>query len=209
MYGVGAVAIAASGEARIGPLAIAGGFVALAMGALAGGRLLGRPRTLEPAMTVGDVRPVAIAAFVAVGMAGYAWLAMRYGIPLLSDNVQAIRTAYGGVPLDLFRWLVPPAALVAVGVAVARPSPRTNAAAVAAIAAVVRLEVLAGSRALPFELGVAALLVVLWAGRHINRRAWLLVGVAAIALFVGVLFARAGETRSFQGAADAIAFAAN
>jgi hypothetical protein len=113
------------------------------------------------------------------------------------------------LPWDLFRWLVPPATLVAAGIAVTLGSRRSALVGAGAIAAVIALEVLAASRALPFELGVAAVLLVVWAGGRVRLGMWVLVVTAAAVIFLGVLFARVAPEGSFSGPLDAVAFALN
>lgn len=209
MYGLGSVWIAASGEAVAGPLAAAGGFVALAAGAWVGVRVFGPAHVIASGMVEGVIRPIPMGLLAVVGLAGYLWLATRYGIPLLSDDPLATRSSFGGIPFDLFRWFVPPAVLVAFGVAVVRRSGRAWAIAAALMAVVIGLEIIAASRALPLELGLAAVLMILWAGLRIKLRVWTILGVATAVLFLAVLFARMGSGLSFADPGSAAAFAAN
>lgn len=208
LEGLGAVALAAGGEAIDGPLLIGGSFVAIGIGASLVRRLVG-PSSRPAGITTGTIRiPVALA-LVGVGLAMYVWLAVDHGVPLLGGQAQAARLSWAGARLDLFRWLVPPAALLCLGFALA--TRRRDAAIMAggALAAVVALEVAFASRALPLELGLAALLIGLWAGRHIGGRSWILVGAAAALVFFGVLFARIAPGGSFTGPLDAFTFAVN
>ena len=139
----------------------------------------------------------------------YGLLASRHGIPLLTGDAQSARAGFVGPQWDLFRWLVPPAALVAAGIGLTLRSRRWAIAGVGAITGVIALEVLAASRALPFELGVAALLLVVWAGRRLRLGVWALVVTAGAVIFLGVLFARVAPEGSFTGPIDAVTFALN
>jgi hypothetical protein len=206
MYGVGAVVLAATGEATVGPFVTGGAFIAIGAGAWLGRRLLGPVSGSVAGVEVGPIRPIVIVLLAGLGLVAFGSLAMQFGLPLISADPQAARTGYGGFRLDMFRWLVPPAALVALGVALARPSRMAWAVAATSLALVAGLEVLAASRALPFELGIAAVLIVLWAGRRPTARHWLLLGLAAAVLFLGVQFARIGNEGGFSGALDAAGF---
>jgi hypothetical protein len=205
--GLGAIALAASGEGSNGPLLIGGAFVAIGIGAWLARRLAGPPG-IPAAIAPGNVRAWVVV-LVGVGIAMYAWLAGDHGVPLLGGNAQAARLGWAGIRLDLFRWLVPPAALLFLGFALATRRRDMAIVAAAALAAVAALEVAAASRALPLELGLAALLVVLWAGRRVDGRGWILVAAAAGLVFFGVLFARVAPGGSFTGPLDTVAFAMN
>jgi hypothetical protein len=209
LYGLGAVGLAASGEAARGPLLVGGAFVAMGIGVWLVRALAGPAAPMVAGTTVGPIRIGIVLALVAIGLAMYAWLAVDYGIPLLSGDAQHVRLGWGGIRLDLFRWLVPPAALLLVGVAIASRDRNLSIAAGAALAGVVVLEVAAASRALPLELGLAAVLVAVWAGRHVSRRGWFLVVAAAALVFFGVLFARVAPEGGFTGPLDTAAFAVN
>jgi hypothetical protein len=205
--GAGAVALAAAGESVGGSLLVAASFPAIALGVLVVDRLAGRPSPLEWPMTVGRSR-LALAGLIAVlGLVAYGSIAVAHGIPLLTRDPQDTRLAFGGLVFDAFRWLVPPGAIVAIALAVARPSRSTWLVAAAGTSAVAALEVMAASRALPFELGVAALLIVLWAGRRFSARVWIAVALAAATLFLGVLFARMAPGAGFRDPVDAANFA--
>ncbi len=206
LMGFGAVALAAGGDAVGGPLLIGGGFVAMGVGAWLTRRLIGPP-SMPAGITTETIRIPVVLVLVGVGLAMYVWLAVDYGVPLLGGQAQTARLGWAGARLDLFRWLVPPAALLCLGFALATRRRDTAIMAAGALGAVVALEVAFASRALPLELGLAALLVALWAGRHIGHRDWILVGAAAALVFFGVLFARIAPGGSFTGPLDAFAFA--
>jgi hypothetical protein len=206
MYGVGSVVLAVTGEATTGPIVTGLAFLAIGAGAWLGRRLLGPVTGMAAGAEVGSIRPAVIVLLAAVGLVAFASLAGQYGVPLISADPQAARAGYGGIRIDTFRWLVPPAALVALAVALARPSRAAWAIAAASLTLVVGLEVLAASRALPFELGIAGVLIVLWAGRRLAARGWLALGIAAAVLFLGVQFARIGNEGGFSGALDAAGF---
>jgi len=206
MYGVGSIVLAITGEATLGPLVTGVAFLAIGAGAWLSRRWLG-PVTGGPAgAEIGPIRPAVIVLLAALGLVAFGSLAAQYALPLVSADPQAARAGYGGIRIDLFRWLVPPAALVALAVALARPSRAAWAVAAASMALVVGLEVLAASRALPFELGIAGILIVLWAGKRPAARHWLALGIAAAVLFLGVQFARIGNEGGFSGALDAAGF---
>jgi hypothetical protein len=111
--------------------------------------------------------------------------------------------------MDLFRWFVPPAALLAFGFALVRRRRLEIVIAVLVAAGVVGLELLAASRALPFELGLAAVLLAWWAGVRLGPRLTAALILAASFVFFGVLFARASAPSGFAGPADVAAFAFN
>jgi hypothetical protein len=207
LEGLGAVILAAAGASIAGPLLIGGAMVAIGLGVLISRRGLGPSGDVASGASSGPIRwPTAIA-LSAVGFSAYAWLAVEHGIPLLSGDAQAVRIGWTGLRLDLFRWLVPPVAIAAVGLALATGRREARIVAGLAVIAVFGLEILAASRALPFEFGLAALLVVAWAGRRLRIGAWVLVGVAAGAIFLGVLFARVVPEGGFSGPLDALGFA--
>jgi len=207
--GLGGVALAASGEANGGPLLIGAAFVAMGIGVWLVYTSAGPPAAIPASFEVGPLRMWVALALVAVGLAMYAGLAVDHGIPLLSGDAQAARLGWGGARLDLFRWLVPPAALLCLGVALAGRRRTLAIAAAGALAGVVALEVAIASRALPLELGLAALLVALWAGQRVRLRGWIVLTVAAALLFFGVLFARVAPEGGFAGPLDTLAFAVN
>jgi hypothetical protein len=207
--GVGAVALAAIGESTGGALLIGAGLLAVGLGAAVSRRALGPTAAIEPVQLVGPIRPVVVVALAVVGLAAYASLVAANGLPLLSANAQLARVGFAGIRLDVFRWLVPAAALVALAVALATRTPRAWLIAAGALGATAALEILSASRALPFELGLAAILVAWWAGRRFRLGTWVLLVAAAAAIFLGVLFARVAPEGGFSGPLDAAAFAAN
>jgi hypothetical protein len=208
LEGLGAAALAASGEAINGPLLIGCGFVAIGIGAYLVRRAVGPPSIPDSAIA-GTIRRPIVLALVAVGLAMYIWLAVDHGIPLLGNQAQSARLGWAGARLDLFRWLVPPAALLCLGFALATRRRDVAIVAAGALAAVAGVEVAFASRALPLELGLAALLIALWAGRRVGRRGWILVAAAAGLVFFGVLFARIAPGGGFTGPMDALSFAVN
>ncbi len=207
--GIGAVALAFTGESSGGAWLIGAGAAAMALGILVGHRILGPAVPIPAGMIVGPARlPIAVA-LAGIGLLAYAGLALEHGIPLLSGDAQAVRAGWSGLPLDLFRWLVPPAALLTLGIALATGARRAWLATVGLIVAIVVLEVAAASRTLPFELGLGALLIAWWAGRRFRLGTWIvLIGLAGL-IFVGVLFARVAPEGGFTGPLDALAFAFN
>ncbi len=209
MYGVGSIWLAVTGEATGGPALVAGGMLAIGVGATLVTWRLGRPEVMPTDSIVGTLRAWVAVGLAVVGLVAFAWIAAGNGIPLLSEDPQGTRTAWGGYAFDMFRWLVPPVALVTLAVALAAGRRDAWALALAGLAAVAGLEILVASRALPFELGLAALLLAWWAGRRLRAGAWVLVLGAAAMIFLGVLFARLSPGGSFSSPLDALVFAVN
>ena len=145
----------------------------------------------------------ALPAELAIG----ALLIAQHGIPLLARDPQLSRSGFAGPLFDVFRWLVPPAALVAFAVALASGQPRDRWIAGAALGGVAGLEMALASRALPLELAIGALLIAWWAGRRLSLRLAAALGAAALVLFVGVQLLRVGPEGGFSGAADVAGFA--
>jgi hypothetical protein len=209
LYGIGSIALAANGEASGGPLLVGGAMVAIGLGAWLVRRVQGPPVAMAPPVAIGPLRTWVVVALAGAGLVAFAALAIEHGVPLLSGDAQASRAGFAGLRLDLFRWLVPPAALVALGIALVTRRREAMVVAAAALGAVAGLEVLAASRALPLELGVAAVLLAWWAGRRFRLRTWLLIGGAAMVLVLGVLFARIAPQGGFAGPIDMLEFAVN
>jgi len=201
----GSLVIALEGDVR-GPLLVGGAMLAIGLGGWLGMRWLGRMREIPTEASAAPVRWVAIGAAVLIGTVALGSIIARAGIPLLTDDAQSSRAAFAGLLFDIFRWFVPPAALVALGWALADPTRRRLGIAAAALGGVAGLEILLASRALPFELGAAALLVAWWSGRRPRRVVWVGLAAGAFVLFIGVLFARMGAGASFRDPADALEF---
>ncbi|CAN5439319.1 hypothetical protein BH20CHL6_BH20CHL6_09450 [soil metagenome] len=207
LIGAGGVALTASGESGgAGPLLGAYALVAFGIGATLAARRWGVPRSLGPPVTDRPVQPWAVLALVVVGLGAVAIIASRNGVPFATADPQATRLAFGGPIFDLFRWFVPPAALIALSVALARSGRQAWAVAALAIGGVVLLELSLASRVLPLELTVAGLLITWWAGRRMPRRGWIALAAAALLLFVGVQLARIGPRGGFSGPADVAGF---
>jgi hypothetical protein len=206
-YIAGSVVILVTGEsAGAGPLLAAGALVAFGVGAVVARRVFG-PTPALPPPTADGVRFLPVLVLAAVGLGAIAYLVARHGIPLLAADPLASRAGFAGPIFDLFRWLVPPAALVALGLALTRGSRRDRWVAAIALLGVGGLEVLLASRALPLELAIEAVLIAWWAGRRPSKRVWLgLAGVGLVA-FIGVQLVRGAPEGGFTGAADAAAFA--
>ena len=188
--GAGTLFITLTGQATgAGALLCGVGLLAFGIGAAAAARS-GVPTGLGPPATVGVLRPLVVVGLALVGLVALASIARKAGLPLLTHDALGSRSAYQGLAFDLFGWLVPPAVLVAVGVALARPTRRAIVVAALAAGAVTVLMILVASRALPLGLAVAALLLAWWAGHRPRRRLWLTIGGAALALFVGVQLLR-------------------
>jgi hypothetical protein len=210
LYLAGSLLILAAGEAGgAGALLVALGLSGFAIGAAATRWRLGSARAM-PAGTeagVGRLRPWLVVGLAAVGLAAVGVLIAQHGLPLIAHDPQLSRSGFSGPLFDLFRWLVPPAAIVALAVALATGTRRDRTIAAAAVIGVAGLEILLASRALPFELGIAALMVAWWSGARLPARAWAVLGGVALVLFVGVQLVRVGPEGGFTGPADAAAFA--
>ncbi len=199
LYGVGSVGLVLGGESEgAGPGLAAYGLVAFGIGAAVAARLSGVPHGPAHGISIGPVQPLAVLALAAVGILALASIAFQAGLPFLTGDAVASRSSFAGLTFDVFRWLVPGAALLALGVALARDSRRDWVLAGIAVAAVLLLELLLASRALPFELAISALLLLWWAGRRLRRRAWVSLGAAALLLFMGVQLARVSGQVSFE-----------
>jgi hypothetical protein len=207
LYVAGSLLIIVAGESRgAGPLLGAGAVASLGAGALAGRRLWGTTPPMGPPRGDGvSVAGVVLLAVVGLGCVGY--LIALNGLPLLDADPQGSRAGFSGLVFDTFRWLVPPAALLALAYAVANAARRPIWLATAGVAAVAGLEVLLASRALPFELVIGAVLIVWWAGRRPRPGAWLGLAALGVVVFVGVQLVRVGPEGGFSGAADAASFA--
>lgn len=209
LYVAGSIALLVGGEsAGAGPLLAGGALAAFGVGAtVAARRVGGSARAISPSRAEGaHVAPVVVLA--GIGLLGLAILVADHGLPLLAANPQSSREGFTGPLFDVFRWLVPPAALVAFAVAVERGRPRDRWIATAALVGVGGLEILLGTRALLFELAIGALLIAFWAGRRPSRPVAVGLVAAALAAFVGVQLVRVGPDGGFSDAADAAAFAA-
>jgi hypothetical protein len=210
-YGIGSIILLITGESGgEGPLLVGGGLVAFAVGTWLAARRGGRVREIEADATIGRLSPALVAILAVVGIVCLISIVVQFGLPLLASDPQASRTGFAGLAFDAFRWLVPPASLVLLGVALARDRPRDRRLtwlAAAGLAATVAVLIELASRALVFELAIEALLIVWWAGRRLPRRAWVGLGAAGLVVFVGVQLFRADPDRSFSGADDVAGFA--
>jgi len=214
LYGVGSLILLATGESSgRGPLLTGVGLAAFGAGVWLASRFLGEtpPRVrgsmTVPAAILGTYRPWIVVGIAAAGLAAVAIIVAQHGIPLIARDPQASRAGFAGPLFDAFRWLVPPAALVALAVALSTGRARDRWIAAAAVAGVAGLEIALASRALPLELAIEALLVAWWAGRRLSAQAAAGLAAAALVLFVGIQLVRVGPEGGFSGAADVGAFA--
>jgi hypothetical protein len=213
LYGVGSMVLLATGESTgPGPLLAGFGLVAFGAGVWLASRLLGKTPARTPGIADGPgayptYRAWVVAGLAAVGLAAIAVLVAQHGIPLLARDPQVSRSGFAGPLFDLFRWLVPPAALVAFAVALASGQARDRWIAGATLGGVAGLEMALASRALPLELAIGALLIAWWAGRRLSLRVAAALGAAALVLFVGVQLLRVGPEGGFSSAADVAGFA--
>jgi hypothetical protein len=204
---VGSIVLLVSGKGTVaGPALITFGLVAFATGAAIAARFGQVPEPLGPPAEVGRINRPVVILLAGIGLAAYAVIALRFGIPFLSDDAQGVRAAFNGLAFDVFRWLVPPAALVTVAVALAHGGSRTWALAVVVNAGLLLLMFLIASRALPFELAAEIILLALWAGRRVARRTWLALAMAALVFFVGVQLLRVSGNGGFRDLPDVAKF---
>ena len=208
LIGVGSVVLAAQGETG-GPLLVGGAFVALGGGAWLARRAWGASSPIPTAMASAPVRWWAVGGAALVGTLALASIVARSGVPLLAETPFEARAAFSGLVFDVFRWLVPPTALVAVAWALAKPTRGRVGIAALACALVVGIEVLLASRALPFELAAGIALLAWWSGRRPRPRVVLGLAAAGLVFFLGVLLARMGPEASFRDPLDFLAFAAD
>jgi hypothetical protein len=202
---IGSLALAWTGRSG-GPLLVGGAMLALGAGTWLGTRWWGRQPAIPERTADGPIRWPAVLALAVVGAAALVTIVAGAGLPLLATNPQASRAAFSGLTFDVFRWLVPPAALVVLAWSLARPSGGRLLAAAAALTGVVGLEVLLASRALPFELALGAVLIAWWGGRRLRLRSAAILGLAGVVLFFGVLLARMGPEASFRDPLDFLNF---
>jgi hypothetical protein len=207
LYVAGSLVILVTGESSgTGPILAAGALAAFGVGAVAARRAFGATAVM-PTPNPEGLRVLPVIALTVVGLVAISYLIARHGIPLLATDPLASRAGFAGPIFDLFRWLVPPAALAAFALAVSSGRSPDRWLAAAALLGVGGLEVLLASRALPFELAIGALLIAWWAGRRPSKRVWLGLAAAGLTVFVGVQLFRVAPDERFSGAADAAAFA--
>jgi hypothetical protein len=203
----GSMVLVVDGEGSSGAAVAAFGLVAFAVGAAIAARINGVPQPLGPPARVGRLTIPVVLLLAAIGLGAYLAIAIRVGIPFLSNDAQGVRAAYNGLIFDVFRWLVPPATLIAMAVALARGDRRVWILAIAANGGLLLLMFFTASRALPFELGSEMILIALWAGRRMARRTWLALAAVALVFFVGVQLLRVSQEGGFRDLPDVAQFA--
>ena len=213
LIGAGSVLLAASGESTGGgPMLAASGLVAFAAGAAAytnrsrgreGPEAIGSP---DPLPIRGRILVPGVLALIAVGVVGLAMTLVRSGVPFFSRDVIGSRLAVGGLDFDLFRLLVPPAALLLWTRALARRDRPLLLGAVAALAVLLLTYLALASRVLMLEVLLAAVLIAWWAGRRPRLRTWVLIGTFVAVGFVGIFVARVADQERFASPAEAVAF---
>lgn len=213
LYGVGSLVLLATGDSKgPGPLLAGFGLLAFGAGTWLASRFFGKAQARTPGIADGPLgyeryRRWVVVGLAAIGLAAVTVLVAQHGIPLLARDPQLSRSGFAGPLFDLFRWLVPPAALVGFAVALALGQARDRLIAAAALGGVAGLEMALASRALPLELAIGALLIAWWAGRRLSLRVAAALGAAALILFVGVQLLRVGPEGGFSSAADVAGFA--
>src|SRR6476620_3730461 len=106
----GSIVLLIDGDGSSGGAALAAfGLVAFAVGAAVTARVLGVPEPLGPPSQAGRYSRPAVILLAPIGLAAYVSIAVRSGIPFLSNDAQGVRNAYNGLIFDVFHWLVPPA----------------------------------------------------------------------------------------------------
>ena len=213
LYGLGSLILLATGDSNgAGPLLAGFGLFAFGAGAWLASRFFGKAPARSPGIADAPrgyqrYRAWVVVGLAAVGLAAIAVLVAQHGIPLLARDPQLSRSGFAGPLFDLFRWLVPPAALVAFAVALASGQARDRWVAAAALGGVAGLEMALASRALPLELAIGTLLIAWWAGRRLSLRVAAALAAGALVLFVGVQLLRVGPEGGFSSAADVAEFA--
>ncbi len=204
LVGVGSVLITASGQGAAGAALAASGLLAFGLGTAVAAQRWGVPRRVEPEAAVGPLQPLAIALLAVVGLVALASVAVTSGVPFLSSDPVESRLAYQGHAFDLFRRLVPPAALVVVAIALVRRDRRDWALAVFAVGSVLLVMISLASRTLPLELAIEALLLAWWAGRRASRRVLAVLALVGVLAFAAIQLARVGLA---DGLRDPVRFA--
>jgi hypothetical protein len=148
-----------------------------------------------PAPDASRVRWVAVAAMIGVGIVALIPTLLAVGLPALANDITGARVAIGGLDLQVLRVALP-AGLVAAAVVAARGgSPRLRAVVLAGLIAALGAELALASRYLAAELLAALVIGLALAGRRLAVRSLVVVGAAAVALFVVVGVLRAyGDT---------------
>ncbi|OGN88393.1 MAG: hypothetical protein A2X23_05365 [Chloroflexi bacterium GWC2_73_18] len=207
LYAVGSVWIVATGESRgAGPLLTGGGLAAFALGALASRHLRGAAPARPVGLAAGRFRTSRVLALAVIGLIALLPIVLQWGIPFFADSVVTSRRGYAGPLFDLFRWLLPPAALVAVAVALARRRRSDLLVAAGVAGATVVLELALASRALPAELGVTAFLLAWWSGWRVRPRTVIALGVASVVAFAAVQVVRVATFRDFETVEETVVF---
>jgi hypothetical protein len=205
LYGVGAVSLPLT-DPGVGPgsLLIGGGLLAIGLGSLSASRRFQSATWLSGNPIRGQVRWWLAILLLLAGIAALASIAAARGVPLLSSDAQASRSAYGGKVFDIFRWFVPPMALLVLASAIVRPTRNGWILAAVALGLVGGIEALIASRALIFELAVGAVLIFWWHGVRPARRVWAGLAFAAVVVFAGIQLIRVNG--GFQSALDLAQF---
>jgi hypothetical protein len=207
-YVFGSVVLLVTGESAdgAGPLLAGWALATFGLGAALVRRIVGPPPAMNSASS-GPLSVIGVAALAFIGLVAIGSLIAQYGIPLTAPNPQINRSGFAGPVFDVFRWLVPPAALAAFAAAIASGRTGPIRLALIGLIAVAGLEILLASRALPFELAIEALLIAFWAGRRPSRSLWMALAAAGLVVFVGVQLVRVGSEGGFTGPVDAAGFA--
>lgn len=202
-FGLGSVVLAIGGltgpAAYVGAATAAFGLGLLGSDAVARRRAL-RATAASPAEAA-DQAPTriwAVALLAGIGLLAVAPTLIQSGIPFLVDDITAARAELSGLSVQVLRVTLAGAAVVAVLLAVASPSPRRRWLALAAVIAIAAFEVLLASRYLLAELAAAIGLAWLLAGRKIPLKAAGGVLVAAVIAFGGIQLLRAYDQAKGQ-----------
>lgn len=213
-FGAGAAILAANGTIDPGPAwYVAGAALATASGVLVSDRLARRrgAGAVAQVTAVGaeapdpaPIRPVVVAVLLGLALAAVAPGLVATGLPLLADDPTGARSELAGLVVQPLRVALPAAAVVAMIVALRRPSRGRVVVAVLGIGLAVAFTVLLASRYLAAELAAALVVAWLLAGRRISVRAVVVLALAVAFTFGAVQVVRAPERSSGRELAFAL-----
>jgi len=205
-FGIGSAALAME-DGRLGPAwDVAASVMAFGL-AVAASDAIGRRRsdvttirasTERPDLAASDepgIRWPVVAGMIGVGVVALLPTLLIVGLPALTPDITAARSAIGGLELQPLRVAIPAGLAAAVVVAVRNGSPGLRAVTLAAMVIALGVELALASRYLAAELAAAVVIALGLAGRRLPARALALAAGGGLALFltIGVLRA-AGDT---------------
>lgn len=200
-FTVGVALLSATGAIAPGPgWYVAGATLATALGVAASDRLADRRErpasqpsgpvragTADPA----PVRPAVVVILLAVALALVAPGLLGTGLPLLADDPTGARTELAGLVVQPLRIFLPAVVIVALIATLRRPTRPRIVALGAVLTLALSFTLLLASRYLAAELAAAVVVAWILAGRRIDRRAVVGLGLAGLLVFGGVQVVRA------------------